>query len=758
MEVTIDNIQYELDSSNNTAKVVCKESKYAGDVVIPSHIYCDGIKYIVDTIGDEAFEDCSSLVSITIPNSVTTIGGSAFWGCSSIISIRIPSSVENIGEQAFSSCSSLVSIIMSDNIQRIGINIFDNCQSLQAICIPKGRKETYCTMGLEKYCDFILEGEYMEQEVDGINYCLNNYTLAAEVIKRDGGYVGSIIIPSHVVYNKTTYVVTKIEGILIKEDFSLIIGPFVDCPELISIVIPNTVSYIGEDVFSKSISLSSIKVVPNNPQYDSRNNCNGIIETSTDTMIAGCKNTIKPNNIKIIASGAFNSTPPAIIFPKGLYRICGGAFEECSQLNTIHLPDSLQLIEEMAFLCCENLSTIEFGNGLQYIGNGAFECNAINSLILPDSVTFLGAFAFAGCTLLNSITLSKNLTNIGEKVFDSCESLQIIRVPKGKKEEYCKLGLEPYRDLIQEPQEEEYTILLNIAKGYELGIGMPKNLAQAVLIYSQAADKGCAEAAYHLGELYEKGEGLLQNYQQAIIWYNKARSLYHPSAETRKNHCEQVLRNEEQRMEEYQREIQSQFPQLPTTKYIFFDTECNGLPKYYNLDVCITSNWPRLIQLAWVVTDEAGNIVKRQNYVIKPNGFVINDKIAVLTNINTVRAQREGVELVDALSEFMADIEDAQFVIGHNIDFDMHIVGCELFRENMNYNKLMTKPSICTMQKSINFCAIPSNGNYAGYKWPKLEELYQKLFGTTFSGAHDAMSDVEATRKCYLELKKRGIL
>ena len=220
----------------------------------------------------------------------------------------------------------------------------------------------------------------------------------------------------------------------------------------------------------------------------------------------------------------------------------------------------------------------------------------------------------------------------------------------------------------------------------------------------------------------------------------------------------------EKQIEEYQQEVQVQCLQLtnitstPTTKYIFFDTECNGLPKYYNIDVCITSNWPRLIQLAWVVTDEVGNIVKRQNYIIKPNGFVINDKIAVLTSINTVRAQREGVELVNALSEFMADIEEAQLVIGHNIDFDMHIVGCELFRVNMNYNKLMTKPSICTMQKSTNFCAIPSNGNHAGYKWPKLEELHQKLFGTTFSGAHDAMSDVEATRKCYFELKKKGIL
>ena len=101
MEVTIDNIQYELDSSNNTAKVVCKESKYAGDVVIPSHIYCDGIKYVVDTIGDEAFEDCSSLVSITIPNSVTTIGGSAFWGCSSLISVVIPNGLKEIKEGIF---------------------------------------------------------------------------------------------------------------------------------------------------------------------------------------------------------------------------------------------------------------------------------------------------------------------------------------------------------------------------------------------------------------------------------------------------------------------------------------------------------------------------------------------------------------------------------------------------------------------------------------------------------------------------------
>ena len=694
-----------------------------------------------------------------IKENTRLIACAAFPTNSNLKFLTLPNSVTCIGDWAFSSCSSLVSIIMSDNIQRLGINIFDNCQSLQAICIPKGRKETYCTMGLEKYCDFILEGEYMEQEVDGINYCLNNYTLTAEVIKREGGYVGTIIIPSHVVYNKTTYVVTKIEGILIKEDFSYIIGPFVDCPELISIVIPNTVSYIGEDVFSKSISLSSIKVAPNNPQYDSRNNCNGIIETSTDTMIAGCKNTIIPNNIKIIASGAFNSTPPAIIFPKGLYRICGGAFAECSQLNTIHLPDSLQLIEEMAFSCCENLSTIEFGNGLQHIGSGAFECTAITSLILPNSVNFLGDFTFAGCTLLNSITLSKNITNIGKSVVDNCDSLQIIRVPKGKKEEYCKLGLEPYRDLLQEPQEEEYTILLNIAKGYELGIGMPKNIAQAVLLYNQAVEKGCAEAAYHLGELYEKGENLPQDYHQAIDWYAKAEALFHPSASIRRKKCEQHIHEEEQRQRLLQQETQTKYQQLLTPTYLFFDTECNGLPQFYDMDVRMTNNWPNVIQLAWIVTDEQGNVLKRKSHIITPEGFEINDNVANLTGITTSRAMREGIELTTALSDFMSDVNNAQMLIGHNIDFDMKVVGCELYRNGMDYESLLSKKTLCTMKRSTYFCAIPNpRGKFNDYKWPKLEELYRKLFNRPLNNAHDALADITATKECYFELRRLGVV
>lgn len=156
------------------------------------------------------------------------------------------------------------------------------------------------------------------------------------------------------------------------------------------------------------------------------------------------------------------------------------------------------------------------------------------------------------------------------------------------------------------------------------------------------------------------------------------------------------------------------------------------------------------------MTDENGTILKRQSYIIRPNGFSIIAEVAQLTRITTDRALREGIALSTALHEF--DLADANLIVGHNIAFDLNIVGCELYREGMAYNSLLTKRNVCTMQRATDFCAIPSNSPYGGYKWPKLEELHRKLFGCTFDGAHDALADIEATKKCYFALKQRGIV
>jgi DNA polymerase III epsilon subunit-like protein len=324
--------------------------------------------------------------------------------------------------------------------------------------------------------------------------------------------------------------------------------------------------------------------------------------------------------------------------------------------------------------------------------------------------------------------------------------------------------------LIQEEKEDETVALLKLAEAYAFA----KDYTQSVLYYTQAADKGSAEAAYQLAEWYANGENIAKDNEKALQYYQMAAKTAYKDAVQKVKQIQDIIDEEKKRYDEQMLEFLNEqntyylqqanqarvnsIPEQPKIKYIFFDSESNGLPREPRLGVSFTSNWPRMIQLAWIVTDENGNVLKRQSHIIYPQGFNIIEPIAKLTRITTERAQREGVDLYSVLTEFMEDVNDAKLLIAHNIDFDKRVVGCELYRENMDYDSLLNKSMVCTMQKSTNFCAIPSNGNHAGYKWPKLEELHQKLFGTTFSGAHDAMSDVEATRKCYFELKKKGIL
>lgn len=166
-----------------------------------------------------------------------------------------------------------------------------------------------------------------------------------------------------------------------------------------------------------------------------------------------------------------------------------------------------------------------------------------------------------------------------------------------------------------------------------------------------------------------------------------------------------------------------------------------------------------MIQLGWIITDESGNILKRKSQLIYPQSFTIAAEVTRLTGITTETARRNGVSLTDILQEFMADVESATLLVGHNIDFDRHIIGCELYRNSLDYRTLLDKPSVCTMVRSTDFCALPSASRYhSGYKYPTLTELYTKLFGHTFTGAHDALSDITATKDCYFELLRRGIL
>ena len=190
------------------------------------------------------------------------------------------------------------------------------------------------------------------------------------------------------------------------------------------------------------------------------------------------------------------------------------------------------------------------------------------------------------------------------------------------------------------------------------------------------------------------------------------------------------------------------------TTYLFFDTETTGIPNNYNAPSSDIKNWPRLVQLAWILEDENGRVLYSGNTIVKPEGFVIPNDVSKIHGITTQKAIEVGVPLEDVIKEFEFFFNCATYVVGHNIDFDKKIVGAEMIRLGMK-DIMDTKKSYCTMQTSIDFCKIP--GSY-GYKYPKLQELYKRLFGKEFDNAHNAMSDVEATEKCFWEMRKRKLI
>lgn len=188
--------------------------------------------------------------------------------------------------------------------------------------------------------------------------------------------------------------------------------------------------------------------------------------------------------------------------------------------------------------------------------------------------------------------------------------------------------------------------------------------------------------------------------------------------------------------------------------YLFFDTETTGLPQNWKAPITDLDNWPRMIQLAYLLADADGNKITGGDFIIKPVGFTIPEDAAKIHGISTERALKEGRDLAAVLLDFQAAVGRAEHLIAHNMSFDEKIVGAEFLRNGMP-NTLPAKTRICTMHSSTNYCALP--GPY-GFKWPKLMELHRKLFQKGFEEAHNAAADISATARCFWELKRLGII
>ena len=392
--------------------------KLITDLIIPNG---------VTSIGDSAFERCSGLTSVTIPNSVTSIGWGAFNYCGGLTNITIPDSVTFIGYFAFDNCVNLryneydnayylgnennphfaLMKAKNTNIDFCSINVntkiissnaFGDCGNLTNILIPDSITSI---------------GDYAFENCSG----LASVTIPDSVTSIGGGAFGgcsgltSITIPDSV---------TSIDG-----------GAFRGCSGLTSITIPRNVTSIGGGVFRGCSKLMNVEVANGNSNYHSQNNC--IIETATRILIAGCNNSVIPNDGSVTAIGtaAFSGCSfTTITIPDSITSIGNSAFSHCSELTSITIPDSVTFIDDGAFWNCSELTSITIPYGITSIGYGTFwDCSGLTSVTIPDSVTSIGDYAFEGCSSLTSVTIPDSVTSIGSWAFSGCSGLTSVTIP-----------------------------------------------------------------------------------------------------------------------------------------------------------------------------------------------------------------------------------------------------------------------------------------------------------------------------------------
>ena len=388
-EEVINGIKYRLDEEILTAEVIelkddleHDETKltaeklmkmifngYEGDVIIPETVVFNERTYRVTSIGEKAFAGSLSLKSVTIPDSVTSIGDGAFNDCESLTTkveigekiidgikyllycnrtakviqkstrykgdIIIPETVEfkgityrvtSIGAETFTWCEKLKSIAIPNSITSIGDRAFYQCTELTTITIP----ESVTSIG---------KGAF-------------------ENCKK----LTSIIIPDNVksVEDMTFSWCFALTEIVIPDSVTSIgYEAFECCFALKSIVIPARVTEIKERAFVGCKSLTSVIVDEANPRYDSRENCNAIIETATNKLILGCSQTIIPESVTEIGEEAFSSCD-SLTIPEGVTSIGAEAFRNCESLKSITIPVSIKSIGGFAFDMCESLTSITF--------------------------------------------------------------------------------------------------------------------------------------------------------------------------------------------------------------------------------------------------------------------------------------------------------------------------------------------------------------------------------------------------------------
>ena len=482
----------------------CDENA-SGELLIPDEIE----ENTVTEIGSNAFSNCASLTSITIPAGVTVIGSSAFNACSSLTGITIPEGVNSIGERTFSNCASLTSITIPEGVSSIGERAFSNCASLTSITIPEGvtsvGKNTFSSCAS-------LTSVTIPDSVTAIGSgafiacsSLTGITVPARVTRIEENafrectnltsvtFLGSAPTVGNLAFDNlgdgVQAIVTPEErdsfgdagslwnGLLIVDcmdalciltwstDDGVVI--ITDCYEEASgdLLIPDTIEGnavigIGSNAFEDCASLTSVTIPAGVTAIDASafENCTSLASVTI------------PAGVTVIDASAFENCTSltSVTIPAGVTVIDASAFEDCTSLTSITIPDSVTRIESRAFAECSSLASVTFGenSALTYIGGSAFtECSGLTGITIPDRVTKIEEDTFYECTSLTAVKVGRSVYEIASGAFQNCINLSEVEFPMGA------------------PGEVHVTSFLNIAVG-----------ARAVVLPEYSASFGTLES------------------------------------------------------------------------------------------------------------------------------------------------------------------------------------------------------------------------------------------------------------------------
>ena len=382
--VEINGIYYSLYTDGNVAEVTSNPNQYTGSIVIPETVVYQDVSFSVTSIGDGAFRDCTSLTSITIPNSVTSIRGYAFYNCNGLTSIIIPDNVTSIGGAAFQGCSNLIEATISSSLEKLDYGAFAGCGNL--IKVNLSNKLTsiggYAFSGCSSLDNITLP---------------KSLTIIGRCAFEDCKSLTEIIIPNGLT--------------------SLNYGTFEHCSNLKSITIPPSINAIDEYVFLGCAKLKNVYIDDivawcninfKETEFAGSRYVSNPLQTADHLYLKEKEihDIYLPDGIEKINQYVFYGFDGlnSVVIPNSVISIEKRAFSNCPNLTNVSISDEVNVIEEECFSVCKNLNAIKLPAKLNTIRRAAFaECAAIKSIILPEQLQYIYGEAFANCKSLNEV-------------------------------------------------------------------------------------------------------------------------------------------------------------------------------------------------------------------------------------------------------------------------------------------------------------------------------------------------------------------